>query len=199
MQIAAADLAPREAYLLMTACVIPRPIAWVATVDAEGRPNLAPFSYFGGVTSSPPTVMVSIGRRHGEQKDTAANLVATREAVIHIAHRPLAEAMVATSADLPPGDNEMTFAGLAAEASVDVDAPRVAEAAIAMEARVTAHHEIGAGPVDMFLLEIVRFHLAEEFLVDGRPDPGRLAAVGRLGGTAYCDTAGVFDVARPSI
>lgn len=197
MQIDAADLAPRDAYHLLISCVIPRPIAWVSTLGPAGGANLAPFSFFGGVTSSPPTVMVSVGRRRGERKDTARNLLATGEAVVHIAHRPLAGEMVATSAELPYGEDEFHASGLAKAASVDVSPPRIADAAIAMEARVVHHHEVGDGPVDLFLLEIVRFHLAEEFLSNGLPDAATLAAVGRLGGRRYCDTAGVFEIPRP--
>ena len=181
----------------MIACVVPRPIAWVSTVDHSGRPNLAPFSFFGGVTSSPPTVMTSVGRRDGERKDTARNLLATRECVVHVPHRPLAEQMVATAADLPYGESELAAAGLTPVPARDVSAPRVEEAAIALEARLARHLEVGDGPVDVFLLEIIRFHVRDEFVVDGLPDPGRMAAVGRLGGRAYCDTADVFEVRRP--
>ena len=93
MQVDPATLSPKDSYLLMISCVIPRPIGWASTLAPDGTPNLAPFSYFGGVSSSPMTVMLSVGRRGGEPKDTGANLLATKEAVIHIAHRPLAEAI----------------------------------------------------------------------------------------------------------
>ncbi|MHC5010899.1 MAG: flavin reductase family protein [Planctomycetota bacterium] len=197
MQIEAAGLSPRESYHLLISVVLPRPIAWMSTVDAEGRPNLAPFSFFGGVTASPPTVMVSIGRRKGRPKDTAANLLATREAVVHVPHRALAERMVATSAEAAADVSEFDLAGLTAAPATDVRPARVEEAAVAMEAVVDRHLEIGDGPVDLFLLRILRFHVADELLVDGLPDPARLRAVGRLGGSLYCDTTAPFAVARP--
>lgn len=197
MQIDVDDLAPRDMYKLMIACVIPRPIAWVSTVDLSGRCNLAPFSFFGGVTSSPPTLMVSVGRRAGERKDTARNLLATREAVVHVPHRAFAAQMVATSADLGPGDDEFDAAGLTKRPSVTVRPPRIEGAAVAMEAVLRHHQEVGSGPVDLFLLEVVRFHLDDAILVDGLPDPARFAAVGRLGGSSYCDTAAPFSVPRP--
>ena len=180
MQIDPASLSPRDAYQLMIGCVIPRPIAWTSTVDAEGRPNLAPFSFFGGVTTNPMTVMVSVGRRGGTEKDTGANLKATGEAVVHICTRPLAEAMVATSADAAPGVSEFDLAGLSAVPSTKVSPPRVEAAAIAMEARVANHMEVGNAPVDLFLLEVVYLHLDDAMLTDGLPDPARLRAVGRL-------------------
>jgi flavin reductase (DIM6/NTAB) family NADH-FMN oxidoreductase RutF len=197
MHIAADQLPPRDAYRLMIACVIPRPIAWVSTVDADGRCNLAPFSFFGGVTSSPPTVMVSVGRRGAARKDTARNLLATREAVIHIPKRALAERMVATSADVAANDDEFDLAGLAKTPALLVRPPRVTEAAVALECVLRHHQEVGDGPVDLFLLEVLVFHVDDALLVNGLPDPARLAAVGRLGGSAYCDTAAPFEVHRP--
>jgi len=185
-------------YRLLIACVVPRPIAWTSTVDAGGRANLAPFSFFAGVTATPPTVMVSVGRHRGRRKDTAENLLATREAVVHIAPRGLAPAMVATSAPVPHGEDEFELAGLRKVPSTLVRPPRVEGAPVAMEARLAQHREMGDGPVDVFFLEVVRFHLAEGVLDgDGLPDPRLLDATGRLGGESYCGTADVFRVPRP--
>lgn len=197
MHVKARKLDPRDAYRLMIACVVPRPIAWISSIDLSGRVNLAPFSFFGGVTSHPPIVMVSIGRRGEEHKDTAKNLIVTGEAVVNIPSRPLAERMVATSAEVPYGTDEFKLAGLTKVASVEVAPPRVGEAAVAMEARVHQHLEIGAGPNDLFLLEILHFHVDDACVRDGLPDPAALAAVGRLGGLSYCDTAAPFEIPRP--
>ncbi len=198
MQVDLSTLAPRDAYRWMIASVLPRPIAWISTVDGAGRPNLAPFSFFGGVTSDPPTVLLSVGRRKGVRKDTARNLLETREGVIHVPTRALAERMVATSADVDPDVDEFALAGLTKTASVRVRPPRILEAPLAMEARVERHLEVGRGPVDVFLLEILWIHADEAILVDGLPDPTRLAAVGRLGGDGYSDTSHPFHVPRPS-
>ncbi len=197
MQIEAKDVAGRDAYRLLISCLVPRPIAWVSTMDLGDRVNLAPFSFFGGVTTSPPIVMVSVGRRRGHHKDTARNLLVSRECVVHIAHRPLAEQMVATAAEVDHAVDEFDLAGLTKTPSVDVRTPRVAEAAIAMEARLERHMEIGDGPNDVFFLEIVRYHIRDDMVRDGLPDPALLQAVGRLGGASYCDTSAPFDVARP--
>jgi len=107
----------------------------VSTLDAEGLANLAPFSFFGGVTAHPPIVMVSIGRRDGRPKDTAANLLATGEGVVHICHRPLGQAMGATAASLAPCEDEFDLAGLAKTPSTVVALPRVDGAAVALEAK----------------------------------------------------------------
>jgi flavin reductase (DIM6/NTAB) family NADH-FMN oxidoreductase RutF len=198
MQVDPAALDSREAYRWMIACLIPRPVAWVSTLAADGTPNLAPFSFFGGVTSDPPTVMVSVGRRRGAKKDTAANLLATREAVVHIADRLHAERVVLTSKEVGPEVDEFDLAALERVPSVRVKPWRVASAPIAMEAVVERHLELGNGPVDLFLLRVVLYHAADRVLVDGVPDAARLAAVGRLGGEGYCDTSAPFRIPRPT-
>ncbi|MCE9634188.1 MAG: flavin reductase family protein [Planctomycetes bacterium] len=197
MQIVASSLAAADAYRLLIACVVPRPIAWVSTVDALGRANLAPFSFFAGITATPPTVLISVGRSRGRRKDTALNLLETGEAVVHIPPQRLAEAMVATSADVPHGVDEFDLAHLAKLPSVDVRPPRIDGAPLAMEARVSQHLEVGDGPADVFLLRIVRFHLSDDVLdADGRPDPVKLDATGRLGGETYCASSAVRVIAR---
>ena len=198
MLVDPAQLPARDAYRWLIACLIPRPIAWVSTLSEAGVPNLAPFSFFGGLTSDPPLVMVSVGRRKGARKDTAANLLAVREAVIHIPDRPHAAAMVATSAEVGAEVDEFDLARLTKAPALRVKPWRVAEAPIALEAVLERHLELGNGPVDVFFLRVVLFHVADHLLVDGLPDPARLAAVGRLGGEHYCDTAQPFRVPRPS-
>jgi flavin reductase (DIM6/NTAB) family NADH-FMN oxidoreductase RutF len=171
----------------------------MSTLSPEGVANLAPFSFFGGVTAHPLTVVVSVARRQGQPKDSARNLLATGEAVIHIPHRPLAEAMVETSADVVPEIDEFELVGIATTPACRVKPPRVAEAAIVMECKLVRHLQVGsrARPTDVFFLEVILLDLADEFLDGDLPDPRRLAAVGRLGGDEYCDTHEVFSIRRP--
>jgi flavin reductase (DIM6/NTAB) family NADH-FMN oxidoreductase RutF len=197
MRIDPSEQTTPDNYKLMIASVVPRPIGWVSTLAADGTLNLAPFSYFGAVTAAPPTLFLSVGRRRGERKDTARNLLDTGEGVVHVPHRPLAEAMVKTSVEAAPDVNEFDFAGLGQVPSDRVRPPRVAGAAIAFECRVGQHLEIGAGPNDVFLLEILLVHLADDILSAGLPDPAKLAGVGRLGGNGYSDTSAPFFIARP--
>ena len=197
MDIDPAGLTPKDSYGLLIRCLIPRPIGWVSTVDDDGLPNLAPFSFFGGVSTDPMTVMLSVGRRRGNHKDTSANLLANGEGVIHIPTRAVEGAMVASAADAEAHVDEFELAKLTAVPSVKVKPPRAKEAAIAMEAVVRQHMEVGNAPVDMFLLEIVHLHVTDECLTDGKPDPSKLAAVGRLGGFDYCDTSVPFGIPWP--
>ena len=185
----------KQRYLLMVASVVPRPIAWTSTVSSAGISNLAPFSFFGGVSSDPPTVVLSIGRRKdGSHKDTARNLLDGGEAVIHICERHDGPSMVASSEGLAPDESEIELLDLATVDSDVVSPPRLRDAAIALESTRIHHREVGNGPVDLFLLEVVRFHLREDLLVDGLPDAAEMKALGRLGGTLYCDTSAPFSI-----
>ena len=198
MRIDPSRLSPKDAYLTMISCVIPRPIAWVLTTSEDGVRNLAPFSFFGGVTTHPMTVMVSVGRRRsGARKDTAENLLQTSEGVVHIPTVAFQQEMVLTSRDDGPDADEAETAGLAVVSSETVAPPRLRDVPVAMEARVSKHMEMGHGPVDVFFLEVVCLHIANEAMRDGVVDPARLEALGRLGGAMYSDTKRPFSIARP--
>jgi len=197
MELNPTSLSDQERYFLLISTVIPRPVAWVSTVNLQGFANLAPFSFFGGVTSKPFTVMVSIDRRHEGRKDSAANLLATGEAVIHIAHKPLAEKMVKTSADVASQVDEFELAGLTKTAAQTVKAYRIKEAAVALESKVVFHKEVGWEPVDMFLLEIIHVYMDDAYVTQGFPDPHKLNAVGRLGGRNYTETNHIYSIPRP--
>ena len=196
----AAELPGRRAYRLLVDCVVPRPIAWVSTIDAEGRVNLAPFSFFQAVGAEPPSVMVSIGRhRDGEYKDTGVNLRATGEAVVSIVTDDLAEAMNLTAGEHPFGVDEMQLAGLTPAPCRHVAPPRVAESPVALECRLSQEVQIGDTENAYFIavLEVVAFHVRDDLYDDGRIDPRRLQPLSRLGGNAYAHPGEVFEMERP--
>src|ERR1700733_5733824 len=102
MLIDFASLSPRDAYALMAASILPRPIAWVSTISAAGKTNLAPFSFFQGVTANPPTLMfVPVNNRQGGKKDTLRNIELVPEFVVNLVPHALSEAMNNTAALLP--------------------------------------------------------------------------------------------------
>lgn len=193
-----AQLPARINYQLLVGTVVPRPIAWLSSYSESGRRNLAPFSFFGAVTSAPLTLMVSIGRRKGQRKDSAVNLVHHKQCIVHIPHEPLASVMVATSAEVEPDVDEFELTGLASVPGDVVHAPRLPNAAVAFECEVLQHLELGDGPNDVFFLEALRVHVADELLGnDGLPEARRWAAVGRLGKNDYCTTSCSFALERP--
>ena len=190
----------RDNYKLLIGSVVPRPIAWVSTLGPEGRLNLAPFSYFQAVCSDPPTIVVSVGRRaDGERKDTARNAVAAGEFVVNVVNLDLAEAMNATSGDYPYGMSEFDLAGVTAAESQLVRTPRVAEAPIALECRLTQTLSIGRPGDDDLLLfgEVVCFYVRDDLYHNGRIDMARLQPLGRLAGNQYFKPGEIFEMIRP--
>ena len=190
-----------DVYAWMTRTILPRPIAWVSTVSAAGRTNLAPFSFFQGITSNPPTLMFSpVNKSDGTKKDTVRNLEATGEFVVNLVSFSLAEKMNATAALLPYEESEFEAFGIASIASERVGPPRVAAAPVSFECRLDRIVLIGEGPLaaNVVFGRILVVHVKDEVLDErGRPDAGKLDLIGRLGGESYTRTTERFDLKRP--
>jgi len=201
MQLDFSQLRPREAYGWMTSTILPRPIAWVSTISAEGCPNLAPFSFFQGVTANPPTLLFSVANtRDGARKDTVRNIEAVPEFVVNLVPFAQAEAMNATAASLPPGVSEFARCGVAAAPSTRVRPPRVAGTPVAYECVLDRIVHLGEGPLaaNVVFGRILCAHVDDAVLgPDGLPDPAKLDLIGRLGGTGYVRTRERFDLERP--
>lgn len=198
-----AGLASRQAYHLLTRVVIPRPIAFVSTISADGRVNLAPFSYFtlGGL-QPPSVVFCPVNDRNGQEKDTLRNIRATSEFVVHGVSADLTERMNLTSAAFDYGVNEFEMAALAEVPSSRVRPPRVAEAPFALECRLVKVVTVGPGPLaaNFVIGEVLCLHVDEDALDEaGLPEPLKLDLVARLGGDAYMRTTreALFDLVRP--
>lgn len=207
----ASELGAADTYRLMTDLVSPRPIAWVSTLDAEGRGNLAPFSYYQAVCSRPAMVVLSVAwLPGGRMKDTLANVLERPELVINHVGAPLVEAMNATSGTYPHEVSEWEAVGVTAEPAAVVQPPRVAGALACLECRLTQAIPLGVGAPGtpsstLILAEVVHFAIADGLVrrdARGRLlpiDPQRLAAVGRMGGIAYTRTTDCFELARPEL
>lgn len=200
MELDPATIAPQNVYKLLIGCVVPRPIAWVSTVGADGVHNLAPFSFFNAVCNEPPIVMFSSGPRDGHTKDTVRNLEHTGDFVVNVVDDALAEAMNLSSGEYPSEVDEFALAGLTAVAGVKVRSPRVGEAPIAMECRVSQILHIGHGPHSVVLGQIVHFHVRDDVYEarTGRIDLRRLRPVGRLAGDLYTRVHDLFEMKRPA-
>lgn len=197
MKIDPADHSVATNYKLLTNLVVPRPIAWVSTQNAEGVVNLAPFSFFNAVCSNPIYVVVGIGANDdGSPKDTLANIRASGEFVVNLVTEDLFEAMNISAADFPPDHSEMQAAALEAEASVHIKAPRVARAQASLECRL--HQELPLGAHTLVIGQVVMFHVADQ-LVGERMHINGFAPLGRMGSpSVYCRTTDRFDIARIS-
>lgn len=197
MIIDPAGLSPGAMYRFMISAVVPRPIAFVSTVSRSGQFNVAPFSYFNAISSQPPLLGISINRRAGRPKDTFRNIEDTGDFVVNVVDEPLADRMVHASGDWPEDVDEFALTGLTPVASDQVKSPRVGESPIAMECRL--HKVIELGITFFVVGEILRAHVAERVLVDGRVDPAKLRPVGRLGGDAYTTVREVEHRPRPKV
>lgn len=202
MEVHTADLPHREIYKLLTGCVVPRPIAWVSTLDSDGQPNLAPFSFFNAVCSNPPTLMFvcSVRGTDGGEKDTFHNVQATGEFVVNFVTESLAEQMNLTSTEFPADVNEFEVAGLTPAPSVMVKPPRVAESPIHFECKlnqiVTIGTDIGGGHI--VIGTILHIHCDESvYRSNNYIDIEAYQPVGRLAGGGYSRTRDLFQIRRP--
>ena len=204
-----ADCEPRQIYKLMTGIIVPRPVALVSTVDRNGVHNLAPFSFFSGVGSNPPTVLFcpAVRTRSAEaieahldiRKDTLRNVEETGEFVVNIVSEAIAAGANASAAEVPPEVDEFILSGLTPQASELVRPARVAESPAQMECKllqvIYTSREPGGGVI--VLGEIVRFHVRGDLVEDFRVDPAGLDAVGRMAGNTWVRTHDRIEFVRP--
>lgn len=196
-----AELDSALVYRLMSGSIAPRPIAWVATVDATGNANLAPFSFFNVASVDPPVLAFApLLDGQSRSKDTINNLREVGECVVHIGGEALIEALNATSATLAPEEDEFAHAGLAKATLGNLKVPRIAAAPIAFGCRLREIIDFGERPRAgrLVLAEVLAIH-ADPAVWDGRHvDIETLRPVGRLAGADYCRVSDTFSLARPA-
>jgi flavin reductase (DIM6/NTAB) family NADH-FMN oxidoreductase RutF len=198
-----AALDARTRYQLMTRVAVPRPIALVSTVSAEGVGNLSPFSFFNiGGANPPSAVFCPVNDREGRLKDTVRNIEETGEYVINVVTPDLGAAMNQASWAYPPEVDELAAVGLTPQPSAKVRPPRVAESPIHLELRLWQVIRHGRGPLasNYVVGEIVHLHVADELLTDGLPDNAKFETLARLGGDwyAHVSPACLFALPRPT-
>lgn len=195
-------LGGRERYQLLTSLVVPRPIAWVSTRSPEGRRNLAPFSYFAAVASTPFLVSVSIGSRGGVEKDTLRNIRQTGAFCVNLATEPQLVPMNESAGEYGPDVDEFERAGLASADAESVDAPYVADCPAVLECRLFKVVELEGGPSTLVIGEVLRVRLSDEIpLVPGTlfADTAALRPVARLWGDLYATIGDMPALPRPRV
>lgn len=192
MEIDSSKLGAQEIYKLLVGVVVPRPIAWVTTLNRWGGVNLAPFSAFTYVSVKPPMLGINCGRKAGARKDTGSNILDQREFVAHIADTSLVGPLHQSSIEYPPEVSEVAELGLATLPSSVVRTPRLAAAPIALECRFVSSTPYGATGSEFMVGEIVRFHFREGLCENGKIDSLRLDPLCRLGGPNYAALGGVI-------
>ncbi|WP_163970353.1 flavin reductase family protein [Oceanobacillus halotolerans] len=195
MEISTTDCTSKEVYKLLSGTVVPRPIAFVATKSKTGIDNLAPFSFFTPVSSEPPTIMFSIGKRNGKKKDTLINIEQHREFTINIVTEDIARAMHHTAADFRADVSEFAEAGLTPVQATMLDCMAVKEAPIHMEC--TLEQVIPVGKNDMVLGRVVHFRIEDGLYMDPyKINHDILKPLGRLAGNAYSYTRDFVELKR---
>lgn len=200
LSIDPASISERDNYKFLIGSIIPRPIAFVTTKSKEGVINGAPFSYFNIVSSNPPMISLSIQRASGKRKDTARNIIESKEFVVHIVDEQNVKKINKTAASLPPNQSEIDLASLTPVESVKIAVPGVKEAKIRMECLLEHSLELGGLDTpgcDLIIGKIVQFHIESDIYKNGRIDPRGLAAVSRLAGNYYAKIGEIFEIERP--
>lgn len=194
-------LSPGRAYRFLISAIVPRPIAFVSTLSPEGVRNLAPFSYFMGVGSKPPTLAISVIKRDGNLKDTGRNIVETREFVVNAATEDIARQVNLASGDYAPEVDEFAVTGLTPVASERVRPPRVAESPIHLECRLYRVLDVGEPPLESRLIvgEVLLAHVRDELWEEAMVRVDRLRPIARLGGGFYTGLGEVFAMDRPKV
>lgn len=197
-EIDLSSMAPRDAHDLLSSAIIPRPIAWVCSVGSNGKVNLAPFSFFSGVTWCPPMLSFSVvNRTDGSRKDTILNIEEIRNFTVNMVTEDMGALMVETSVTMPRGVNEAKEAGVELTDSTLVAAPRVKDAPVAFECELDRIIQISCGPhgANLVLGRIKLMHVNEEILESQKCIDWRRARIlGRLSGNKFCKIRSVFDI-----
>ncbi|MEC9106840.1 MAG: flavin reductase family protein [Candidatus Neomarinimicrobiota bacterium] len=185
----------------MIGSILPRPIALVSTISAKGKNNLAPFSYFNGVCSNPPSIMFAPSRRgyDGQTKDTLNNIKETKEFVINIVSEDFAKQMVLCSTDYDPNVDEFSISELTPIKSVKIKSSLVKEAKISFECELQKIIPVGnPGPGGGFVVigTIILFHIDDELYNDGYINIEKLSPIGRLAGNNYTRVQDSFEIKR---
>ena len=190
-----------ETHKLMIGSIVPRPIALVSTTSNNGINNLAPFSYFNGVCSKPPTIMFAPARRgwDGKEKDTLINIRNTKEFSINIVSEDIGEKMVKCSTDYEKEVDEYSTSGLSPLPSKKIKPPIVSESKISLECILDKIVQIGeedAGSGFIVIGTIVLFHIDDEVYDNGRIILDKLQPLGRVAGNGYIRSTNAFDIIR---
>lgn len=195
-----ASLSGHDTYKLLVSTIVPRPIAWVTTMDAAGALNAAPYSFFNAMSGSPPVVCIGIGPRGpGEAKDTGANISATGEFVVNLVGYANREPMNVTATEFPPDIDELRQAGLETAPSTKVRPPRIADSPVSMECERIVCVEVGPGRT-VVLGRVLAIHVRDDCVLDAARcyiDTPKLDLIGRLhGGGWYARMSELFEMPR---
>ncbi len=195
MRLSPFDIPSKDRYKIVTATILPRPIAWVSTISADGVPNLAPFSFFTVASSDPFTLLFSCSHKpDGSKKDTWVNAEASSEFVVNLTNQATAEAINITATTFPHGVSEFDAAGLTPAPCQTISAPRVLEAPVSFECKLTQIVEVGGNAVIFGAVQMIHI---DDAIYDGNyVNLAAMQPIGRLAGSGYCRVTDLFEMVR---
>lgn len=200
MQFSASDLNPADLYPLLVGAIVPRPIAWISTISAQGISNIAPYSFFTVASCNPPVLLVTqVNPPHGRDKDTLRNLRETQNCVVNIVSADSLEAMNSSCADYPPEVSEFAAVGIATTPSFKVTAPSAKNSRVRYECTLREIISLSHQPMggQMMLLDVVSIYVEDQLLHNGMIKTIQVDAMGKMGGNFYSFTREVVELARP--
>ncbi len=189
-------LSSRETYNLLIGAVVPRPIAFITSMNVLDHVNAAPYSFFNAIASSPPLVIISAARKNGAMKHTAENILRVKEFVVNIVTEQLLQSMNISAGDFPPEISEIEQSHLTLAPSLSIRTPRIAESPVNFECVLHRHLEVGNEPVDLIIGEIVQFHVEDVLYSSGVIDQINLKPIARMGGKYYATVENLFEMER---
>lgn len=196
-----ATLAAKERYKLLLSTVVPRPIAWIVSLDSAGRLNAAPFSFFNAFSTDPPVVGIGIGSYDdGRPKDTLCNIRDTGEFVVNLVSLEMARAMNITAIRFEPGVSELSQAELSTQPSMHIKPPRIAGSPVAMECSLMQVVDLGTDTA-LVLARVLAMHVREDGILDESKhyiDTPKLRLIGRMHAGWYTGTSELFQMDRIS-
>ena len=207
MNLNFSDFSANQRYHLMTQTIIPRPIAWVLTDSSNGSFNLAPFSYFTAVSSAPPILMLSVGKKpNGDSKDTLVNIINRKKMVIHIASEQHASLVTQTASTLEHGESELTASNIETTEFLGFSLPRLTQCDIAYGCELYEIKELGDVPQSLIFVEVKQVYINDKVAdidvnANGKEritvHADRIKPLARLGGGEYATIEKPFSIARP--
>jgi len=193
------SISPANRYKLLASTIMPRPIAWVTTIDAAGKPNGAPYSFFNVLGEDPPVVGFSVADRGvGQKKDTEVNVRRSGEFVVNFVTMSTLEQMNITAIDFPPEVNELEVAGLATCPGAHVSVPMIAESPVSLECKLFRIVELGSSR-SLIIGEVLAVHVSDAAVIDREKchlNTSVLDLVGRMQANTYTDTRRSFQLSR---
>jgi flavin reductase (DIM6/NTAB) family NADH-FMN oxidoreductase RutF len=201
MEVSPDTLEWRDAYKLLIGSILPRPIAFVTTIDEKGIANAAPFSFFTAICADPMLICFSPMRRgsDGAKKDTLINIEKTNQFVINIVSEEMAQQMNDCAVEFAPDVDELVVTGLTKEASLMVKVPRIKESLVHLECELYQVLDFGdkAGSGSLVIGKVLNIHVEDELFHNGRINTEKLQPIGRMAGNTYTNPLGkTFDIIR---